>query len=276
MSTRRAVRKALQAMLYAAALLVLASAAFVVLAPRATHGEALEVLTGSMRPTIQPGSLVFIRAVDPNELHPGDVATYQTHSGKSALVTHRIIAVHHDERGLTFTFKGDANSVADPDAVPAAALHGRVWLSVPYAGEMRALAGTRMGYVLLVLVPGLLYMIGQLRQGLRAARRPNRRPPLAAGDWPHEDPHILKAVFEGDPFEGLGAENAAALLRAAAVSMPDGTCALVLVADVRRVRQAKAVLDSFGPIRVESSRYAPFGPGSAALETEQLVGVGHV
>jgi len=248
---QRRASLALKALVYAVATGLLVLTAFLVLAPRATHGETLEVLTGSMRPTIQPGSLVFVRPVDPNELRVGDIATYQTHSGKSSLVTHRVVAVHRDERGLTFTFKGDANSVADPQAVPAAALHGRVWLTIPYAGEARALAGTRAGYVLLVLLPALTYMIGMLRKGMREGRAARTRPAGSADVCVDSSTpgqlHSVTAVLARAPFEQMQPILSATSLPRATIDLPDGRVAVVVLCGRERARELADQMRIFAP-----------------------------
>lgn len=102
--------------------------------PRVTQGAALSVLTGSMAPELPVGSLVLTRSVDPASLRVGDVVTYQQ-SGSANLVTHRIVAISADHS--SFTLRGDANPMPDPQAVPASAIRGKVWADLPYLGALR-------------------------------------------------------------------------------------------------------------------------------------------
>ncbi|RYJ02767.1 MAG: signal peptidase I, partial [Actinomycetales bacterium] len=52
-----------------------------VLVPRLAGATPYTVLTGSMRPTMPPGTLVVAKPVDPEALEVGDVVTVQLRSG---------------------------------------------------------------------------------------------------------------------------------------------------------------------------------------------------
>ena len=104
--------------LLAFALLVVGALTVVVVLPRATHGTALTVLTGSMTPGIPVGSVVVVRPVDPGTLKVGDIATYQVKPGKPDYITHRIRKIDTSTTPTSFIFKGDANRGADLNPVP--------------------------------------------------------------------------------------------------------------------------------------------------------------
>ena len=53
------------------------------------------VLSGSMRPTYEVGSLIYVKSVDYKELKVGDPITYMI--SQDTVVTHRIIEVLVDE-----------------------------------------------------------------------------------------------------------------------------------------------------------------------------------
>lgn len=68
--------------------------------------------TNSMDPLIDKGAngLEFVPQ-SPNEIHIGDIATYQSDEG---LIVHRVIDKNIDEEGNTwYLFKGDNNSLDD-------------------------------------------------------------------------------------------------------------------------------------------------------------------
>lgn len=111
--SKAVVRWALRFVLLAFAVVVVAALVVTTVLPRATHGSALTVLTGSMTPAIPVGSVVVVRPVDPRTLQPGDIATYQVEEGEETFITHRVLKVHNEGEGLSFTFKGDANRGAD-------------------------------------------------------------------------------------------------------------------------------------------------------------------
>ena len=72
--SKAVVRWALRFVLLAFAVVVVAALVVTTVLPRATHGSALTVLTGSMTPAIPVGSEVVVRPVDPRTLQPGDNA----------------------------------------------------------------------------------------------------------------------------------------------------------------------------------------------------------
>ncbi len=74
------------------------------------------VLTGSMRPGIQPGDVEILRPEPVSALRVGQIVAF--HPPKDAFtVTHRVVAIRtaagHDA-GLWITTKGDANNARDP------------------------------------------------------------------------------------------------------------------------------------------------------------------
>lgn len=73
------------------------------------HLKFQPVLSGSMRPGVQPGDLAIVRPVQTDRLRVGEVIAYLP-PGQSTPVIHRIISV--TPAGIVT--KGDANSVADP------------------------------------------------------------------------------------------------------------------------------------------------------------------
>src|SRR5690348_1134464 len=108
MSLRTVRTVAGKALALLAAGLVVLVLALVVVIPRVGGGTAYTVLTGSMRPTMPPGTLVVVRPVKPEQIAVGDVVTYQIESGDPTVATHRVVAVGIDMKGeYRFTMKGD-------------------------------------------------------------------------------------------------------------------------------------------------------------------------
>jgi len=193
--------------------LVLAAVTVLVIIPRATHGTALTVLTGSMTPGIPVGSVVIDRPVDPGTLKVGDVATYQKAPGVDEFITHRIVKIDASTNPATFTFKGDANRGPDITPVPAGAIRGKVWFHVPYLGTWRDSISGPMGRVLVIAVVVLLlggYSVRQVRESLRdrkAAPEVGTDPlvfEFAPGAFDSADPAFVAALLQGElePFDG--------------------------------------------------------------------------
>jgi signal peptidase len=99
--------------------LVLALAALAAgLAVFLLHLQLQPVLSGSMRPAIQPGDLAVVRPVSVPSLEVGDVVVYHppgTGVGDDATpVMHRITSLERRTDGLWITTRGDANGADDP------------------------------------------------------------------------------------------------------------------------------------------------------------------
>ncbi len=116
--------------------------------------KALDVLTGSMRPAIQPGALVIIHRVPLSSVHPGNVVTYVNPHDTKELITHRVQSVNKVNGVTMVTVKGDANTIADPPFA-GGQIQGRVATIVPYAGRVLNVIHNPYGLALLVILPAL-------------------------------------------------------------------------------------------------------------------------
>lgn len=93
------------------------------------------VLSGSMRPTYEVGSLIYVKPVDYKTLEVGDPITYML--SQDTVVTHRIIEVLVDEEDpetRRYFTKGDANDVPDGTSVHYKNIIGKPVFSIPYLG----------------------------------------------------------------------------------------------------------------------------------------------
>ena len=94
--------------------------------------RALNVLTGSMEPTIKQGSLVFIKDVPYEDLQIDDVICFRPNNGNSK-VTHRIVEKDENDEFIT---KGDANNASDVGTVSKDEFEGKVVLKISYIGSI--------------------------------------------------------------------------------------------------------------------------------------------
>jgi signal peptidase len=105
-----------------------------VLIPRIAGATPYVVLTGSMRPTMPPGTMVVVKPVKSGDVGIGDVVTYQLRSGEPTVVTHRVVATTYLKGEPIFQTQGDANNVADEKWVRQVQIRGVKWYAVPYLG----------------------------------------------------------------------------------------------------------------------------------------------
>ena len=156
--------------------LVVASAALVagVVVPTVTGATPYTVLTGSMAPALEPGTLIVVRPADAEQIAVGDVVTYQLRSGEPEVVTHRVVAVGVNGDGeRVFRTRGDANSVADEKWVRSVQLRGEVWYAVPHLGRVSTLMPGDLRRVLVLLVAAVLlaYAVVMFQGAAREARQ---------------------------------------------------------------------------------------------------------
>ena len=165
-------------------LVAVAAVSLAVLVPRLAGATPYTVLTGSMSPTMPPGTLVVVRPVDPADIEIGSVITYQLKSGDPTVVTHRVVEQGFDGMGeLVFRTQGDANDVADPQWVRPVQIGGERWYSVPYLGYVsNVLTGQERQLGVYLAAAGLLgyallMFAGAVRdKGRREARESNEEP----------------------------------------------------------------------------------------------------
>ena len=83
---------------------------------------------GSMKPTLQVGSIVYVNPFSYSESKSpdiGDIAMYRSSTGMEYI--HRIVDVTEDGE---YIFKGDNNSVKDFSPVPLTNIEGKVVIKV--------------------------------------------------------------------------------------------------------------------------------------------------
>lgn len=97
---------------------VLAASLAVVMAASALavfwlHLAVHPILSGSMRPTFDPGSMIITRPIPLSRVKTGEILLFRP-PGSNASFAHRVIAVQGGPSHPIITTKGDANPVADP------------------------------------------------------------------------------------------------------------------------------------------------------------------
>lgn len=114
---------------------VCAAAFFLVVLPLLLGAQSFTVLTGSMRPALEPGHLIAVRAAPIDRIMVGDVVTYQLRSGEPEVVTHRVVGVGTDGHGeRVLVTRGDANDIVDPEPVRAVQVRGVMLYGLPALG----------------------------------------------------------------------------------------------------------------------------------------------
>ncbi|MCM3717670.1 signal peptidase I [Fictibacillus phosphorivorans] len=146
--------------------ILLVAMALSVIISRASGGEPQvmgyqlkTVLSGSMEPGIETGSIIAIKpGGDMTRFKKGDVITFKASEEK--LITHRVQEVKGTGENTQYITKGDNNDAADLDPVLAANVVGEYkGFTIPYVGYLLSGAQSKLGALLLLVLPGLLLLL---------------------------------------------------------------------------------------------------------------------
>ncbi|WP_416729828.1 signal peptidase I SipW [Fictibacillus sp. JL2B1089] len=140
--------------------------AFVVISSKASGGEPnvfgyqlKTVLSGSMEPGIQTGSIIAIKpGGEMTRFKKGDVVTFKESEGM--LITHRIHEIRGSGDNLHYITKGDNNDAADLEPLIPKNIVGEYnGFTIPYIGYLLSTAQSKTGSALLLVLPGILLLI---------------------------------------------------------------------------------------------------------------------
>ena len=112
------------------------------------------VLSGSMEPTVQTGSLVIVRPIGPEDIRTGDIVMYLS-PDKTSLITHRVVKIEY-KPGLRFVTKGDANNNSDINPIQPDQIVGIVTFTIPFFGYLTQFIRTPLGLILFFLAPAAI------------------------------------------------------------------------------------------------------------------------
>jgi signal peptidase I len=136
-------------------ILIISGSLFTIISP--FFGWRTEVvISGSMEPAIQTGSVVIVHPVDLSTIQQGDIIMFSSLDKKS-LTTHRVAKIE-PEPGLRFITQGDANNNPDITPVLPDQIVGIVAFNIPYLGILTGFIKTPLGFILFFLIPAVVLL----------------------------------------------------------------------------------------------------------------------
>lgn len=128
--------------------------------------KILNVLTGSMNPTFDAGSMIIIKETPENEIKEGDIITYNF-DGSTNIVTHRVVEIIQGSDGNEYITRGDANNANDPNAIKYKNVEGVVIKSMPKVGEVVQYIGENIVVIIIVIlaVCGVILLMQKVFKG---------------------------------------------------------------------------------------------------------------
>jgi signal peptidase len=126
--------------------------------------EFMTILSGSMEPEIDRGSVILVKAIkNPTMLQEDDVVTFLSPRNHQ-LITHRIMAIHEEATYTEFTTKGDANLTPDAKPVPADLVVAKYQgVTFPYLGYIVNFMKSKWGMVIFLIIPAVYMMTSSFR-----------------------------------------------------------------------------------------------------------------
>jgi len=124
----------------------------------------LVVLSGSMEPTIQTGSIILMKVLEGDKnLKKGDVITFQSNIKPGILVTHRIEDVIVRGETIEYITKGDNNNASDPEPIPSKNVVGVYSnITIPFAGYALSFLQSKGAILMFIIIPALAVIIYQI------------------------------------------------------------------------------------------------------------------
>jgi signal peptidase I len=141
--------------------------AFIMLSPILPTNKYLQtyiVPTGSMEPTIHVGSVAVVQTVDPKTLQKGDIIAFVNPLDAKMIILHRIYSISSPHNVLTIQTKGDHNNGIDPWKVGVGLIKGKMLMTFPYIGYLGQEVKTLTGFILIVIIPGLILLLLQTKR----------------------------------------------------------------------------------------------------------------
>ncbi len=138
--------------------------------------KLLNVLSGSMEPTIHTGDAIIVRPLaEGEEIREGDVITFHAKEKKDMLITHRVVGiVSVNGEPKAYVTKGDANDAKDLSAVARDQVVGIYEWRLPYFGYLSAFLHKPTGIIVCVIFPALLIIGSELLKIYRALEEEER------------------------------------------------------------------------------------------------------
>lgn len=136
--------------------------------PRFLGYELYAIVSGSMEPTIPVGSVVYAKAISPQEIEAGDIVVFYGGHASDTVITHRVVENHVDAQELLT--KGDANEGNDMLPISYSNVIGKVEVSIPLLGFLLPLVMNISGKIYLVGILGAGILFRILGSRLRESR----------------------------------------------------------------------------------------------------------
>lgn len=110
--------------------------------------KLFRVLTDSMSPEMESGSLVIVKRIQEDQLEVGDVISF---INDETVLTHRIVKITEKSGRKFYQTKGDGNNVVDHTPICYSQIEGKRLFFLPKLGWLIGIVQTKSGIIALFL-----------------------------------------------------------------------------------------------------------------------------
>ena len=160
----------------------------------------LVVETDSMKPTFESGDLIFIKKCDTSKLNEGDIITFHTIiDNQYALNTHRIQKIDEANGVRSYTTIGDNNNgIADQHVISDGDIVGKYIGHVSGLGKVMNFLSSSMGFLIVIVLPMLLFFIYQVYNLIMISIRLKKAMPGCCSSHPSDPVPVCLDVRSHD------------------------------------------------------------------------------
>ena len=101
--------------------------------PRIGDFSVFNIISESMKPTIEVNDLIIIKKCKQEELKIGDIINFKT--PEETVVTQKIVKISKEDGKKVYITKGDNNKIEDSDPVEYEQIHGKYVFKISGAGR---------------------------------------------------------------------------------------------------------------------------------------------
>ncbi|MCR5095981.1 MAG: signal peptidase I [Erysipelotrichaceae bacterium] len=118
--------------------------------PRIFNMSPYVIISESMYPELKVNDVVYVKAIDLNEVKEGDIISFYMNSNALTPVTHRVVS--NDISRQQFVTKGDANEKNDIIPIAYEYVLGKVMFKIPFLGAILLLLESLAGKIVFIIM----------------------------------------------------------------------------------------------------------------------------
>ena len=134
--------------------------------------SVLNIISGSMTPTLNINDMIVIKKVSNQDIKQGDIITFNKNG---VIDTHRVIWVVDDEGQRKYKTKGDNNEIPDDELVTYSEIYGKLILKIPKIGKIAEELQKNNGLICCVIIICIFIILKNKKEKRKETRKLERK-----------------------------------------------------------------------------------------------------